>query len=350
MFICSIGGIIMELVRVFCPSCGGELNVQKGSDFIFCNYCGSKFAMPQNFNNKPDISNYLKLGDNAVAVGSYEEAIGFYNKVLEVEPNDYKALIGKAYAYFFTSNLAHPKLFEMESMFEEAYKKTPKEHKESAINEIKSYTLSACQSLFDMAKSHYHEFIGRGDSYNARVFDDFHHIANMVLVTIDAVLVLSSEHRLMNNQLCQLGINVLNSSPTFQASFRISKSQEYQNKINSDNSWLKNQQEKEKRIQQEKYWHEHPDEYRAYLDKLKREKEGLNNAIDKKVNELSKVSEDVKVKVNELRNEREKLGIFAVKRKNQIDSEIAIQEQRLAPLTNEINVMRNKLKNLNNQK
>lgn len=217
----------MELIKVVCPSCGGTLNIEPKSEFVFCNFCGNKFSIPKVSTNQPNIDNYMKLADSSVGTSTNEKAIDYYNKVLEIEPENYKAKIGVAFAAYFTSSLMSPHLLEMSVRFKDAYKTVPAKEKEAISTEIKSYTLTACRNFHSMALSHYKEFKGQVND----VQDEFHRWSVMVIMTIDSILSIKEGDKGISKALAEYGIYVLGQNNYFKPSYVREKVAEYQNYI-----------------------------------------------------------------------------------------------------------------------
>lgn len=83
-----------------CPQCGGDVELDENQEYGFCKYCGTKV---QNTNFKiikgkielvgnPTVDNYIKLAARYFDDGEYTEALDYYNKVLEIEPDNWKAI------------------------------------------------------------------------------------------------------------------------------------------------------------------------------------------------------------------------------------------------------------------
>ena len=83
-----------------CPQCGGDVELDDNQEYGFCKYCGTKV---QNTNFKiikgevkiagnPTVENYMKLGERYYGEGDYENALEYYNKALELEADNWKAV------------------------------------------------------------------------------------------------------------------------------------------------------------------------------------------------------------------------------------------------------------------
>ena len=225
---------MVELVKINCPSCGGELNITKGVDDIFCNYCGTKFALPKNIQQSPKIQNYLQLAKAADEASNQQESINYYNKVLELDPDNFQAWIGKGFSTFFTTTLLSPKLREMTSCFKKAYDSAPIEEKNNVAIEIKSNTLVATKVFFNNADSHYQHFAGlytdMGSISNNR--DEYVGWLLEIFTTIDEIVAIPENHELLNRRLLEYGIEVLkNNHGVFNSTFQSGKLRGYQSKI-----------------------------------------------------------------------------------------------------------------------
>jgi DNA-directed RNA polymerase subunit RPC12/RpoP len=112
-------------------------------------------------------------------------------------------------------------------------------------------------------------------------------------------------------------------------------------------------QEKEAQYMQEKYWKEHPEEYQSHLEKLKREKDrleenkrNLQNEINQKDTQLVGLEKNNYTEISKLKEKRSKLGIFARKEKKEIDYKIYALEAECNKFTKEIEKLRRELKDL----
>lgn len=85
----------MKLVKAKCPSCGADIEVDKNSDSTKCDYCGSKIIVEDAINinaieikNLPKLEGYLKNGDREYKNYDYEEALNYYNKAIDLDPDN----------------------------------------------------------------------------------------------------------------------------------------------------------------------------------------------------------------------------------------------------------------------
>lgn len=111
----------MPLVQAKCTNCGGVLEVDNSNDAAVCKYCGTPFIVEKAINNyiqnisvqNATIQNatinvqnggkeqYVGLAKNAYNSKNYKEAENYYNKVLEIDVNDYEAWLHKGLSVFY---------------------------------------------------------------------------------------------------------------------------------------------------------------------------------------------------------------------------------------------------------
>jgi tetratricopeptide (TPR) repeat protein len=144
-------------VAAKCPNCGGELQVPQDRNSVRCMYCSGDVVVRQAVlaasGGNPD--NWMKLGSAAAEAGNHQEAIANFNKVLEVDPNNWEAWLEKANSTGWLSNLSDCRIGEMVAHTRQALACTPKEKLQElkplaavAINEVaRAYNDMACKHL-----------------------------------------------------------------------------------------------------------------------------------------------------------------------------------------------------------
>lgn len=85
-----------NIVKIECPSCGGEISIDESKEFGFCMYCGTKIYIPNavqrikgtvSIDNSSQVHNLLLRVDEFVASGKLEEAKAYCNKILDIDIN-----------------------------------------------------------------------------------------------------------------------------------------------------------------------------------------------------------------------------------------------------------------------
>ena len=85
----------MDLKAARCPSCGGDLDIPEGVDFVECPYCGIDVKVRDLTSHELDIKTLLELAGHAYNSGNYSSALEYYDFILDKEPSNPYALLGK---------------------------------------------------------------------------------------------------------------------------------------------------------------------------------------------------------------------------------------------------------------
>ena len=104
-----------------CPQCGGDVELDENQQYGFCKYCGAKV---QNTNFKvikgevkivgnPTVQNFMKLAKRDFEDENYGEALENYNKVLDIEPDNWEAVYRRGICITKTTTLG---AFRMEDI------------------------------------------------------------------------------------------------------------------------------------------------------------------------------------------------------------------------------------------
>jgi len=102
-------------------------------------------------------------------------------------------------------------------------------------------------------------------------------------------------------------------------------------------------------LQKQKYWENHPEEYKSRLDEEKRIKLEFGEKIIKARKILSEkliYAEEINKNITELRKGHEKLGILAGSQKKAIDEKIKLLEKEYARNKDEFNEIKTQLQAL----
>lgn len=96
----------MKLVAAKCPSCGANIDVNPERKTTKCEYCNSKIVIEDaiakfkieisgevEIKNMPKLINYIKLGNRSYNDLEYKEALNYYTKALELDPDNYIAIL-----------------------------------------------------------------------------------------------------------------------------------------------------------------------------------------------------------------------------------------------------------------
>lgn len=112
----------MGFVAAKCTQCGANIEVDESKDAGICKYCGTAFVTEKAINNYNtyitnnydgatvniiggNVENLLELAEIAERAGNHTEANEYYSKILEIEPQNRKALFRKGYMACLVSNV-----------------------------------------------------------------------------------------------------------------------------------------------------------------------------------------------------------------------------------------------------
>lgn len=87
----------MEFIAAKCPNCAGDLRLPDDKKQVKCMYCGvDVLVQPAIKAAQANANSLLKLAKAAANAGNNGEAYEYFTRVLELEPENYLALLGKA--------------------------------------------------------------------------------------------------------------------------------------------------------------------------------------------------------------------------------------------------------------
>ena len=117
----------MELKAAICPNCGGDLRLPEDKKVLKCMYCGKDIIVSEAIEKAvgPAVENYLVIAKTALNARNYKEAYDYYNKILELNPMNHEAWLGKAESVGWQSTFAESKIPEMMANFENALRCCP---------------------------------------------------------------------------------------------------------------------------------------------------------------------------------------------------------------------------------
>ena len=157
--------------QLTCEMCGGTDLIKQDGVFV-CQSCGCKYSVEEakkmmiegnvdvsgstvKVDNSSNIENYLKLAENAYSANNNKEAENYSNKILEINPNYYKAWLIKGKAAGWQSTLNKSRIFESIECFEKAIDNVPeyeaaelKKEIAEEIAKLSKASLSLCCDIF----------------------------------------------------------------------------------------------------------------------------------------------------------------------------------------------------------
>lgn len=130
------------MAALVCDLCGGKLIMGAGG-IATCESCGMEHSADRmkekvqeikgtvRVDNSHMIENYFKMAENALDASNNEEADNYCNKIIEIDPLNYRAWFIKGKAVGWQSTLGNPRISETINAFTNALDNCPEEEKES---------------------------------------------------------------------------------------------------------------------------------------------------------------------------------------------------------------------------
>ena len=125
----------MTFVAAKCPQCGGDLQLDPEKETGFCMHCGSKIVVRDAIkavciDNSHMVDTWMEMGDLAAESGNNKEAYDYYTKVVEAQPNNWRAIFKRGKAAGWQSTLVNVRLMESATSFAKAINLAPWENNE----------------------------------------------------------------------------------------------------------------------------------------------------------------------------------------------------------------------------
>lgn len=151
----------MNLRTAKCPNCGGELQIASEIKTVICMYCDSQIMVQEAIENRIEamsgsITTWLELARSAASGGNSDEAIEYYNKILEVDENNVEAWLAKGEHIWAKSTLAHPRITDAISYLSKAINKS--NNNSEIIKKASEIFYNQITSLAKQSQQHQEEF------------------------------------------------------------------------------------------------------------------------------------------------------------------------------------------------
>lgn len=136
------------MAALVCDLCGGKLVMGAGGIAV-CDSCGMEHSADRmkekvqeikgtvRVDNSHMVENYLEMAESAKEAGNNAEAESYCNKVIEIEPTNYKAWMLKGEAVAWQSSLKDSRIDEGIAAFVKAINNAPDEAREDLVEEAK---------------------------------------------------------------------------------------------------------------------------------------------------------------------------------------------------------------------
>lgn len=172
--------------KLTCEMCGGTDLIKQDGVFV-CQTCGTKYSVEEakkmmiegkvdvsgstvKVDNSASIANYFKLAESAYGSDNQKEAENYCNKIIEIEPENYKAWLLKGKAAGWQSTLANVRIEETVNCFTKALDCAPDKEKNKIKKEASKEIEKLSSALISLSCSHFEEFVS--DSNTSSILDN----------------------------------------------------------------------------------------------------------------------------------------------------------------------------------
>ncbi len=160
--------------RLTCEMCGSTDLLKQDGVFV-CQTCGTKYSLEEakkmmvegtvdvsgstvKVDNSASIDNYYKIAESAYESSNQKEAENYCNKIIEIEPDNYRAWLLKGKAAGWQSTLANIRIEESVNCFTKAVDNAPEDDKDRVKKEASQEIESLSTALLTMCCNHFAEF------------------------------------------------------------------------------------------------------------------------------------------------------------------------------------------------
>lgn len=148
--------------RLTCEMCGGTDLVKQDGVFI-CQTCGTKYSVEEakkmmiegtvevvgtvKIDDSNKIENFMMMAQNAYVARNLTESENYCNRIIEIDPNNYKAWLLKGKAAGWQSTLGNLRIEESVVAFNKALDNTPEDVIEEVKDEVGEEIIRLCVAL-----------------------------------------------------------------------------------------------------------------------------------------------------------------------------------------------------------
>jgi len=142
-----------------CPNCGRELQIPEGKSRVTCTHCGRNILVKRRQKSTAiTIENLMDLAETASSSGNYQEAYSYYTEIVENEPQNYKAWLGKGEASGWLSSLHNLRLAETVTAVRKAIEYCPEEKRAELLDRSVNVINSIAIAYFNLSMQNFERF------------------------------------------------------------------------------------------------------------------------------------------------------------------------------------------------
>ncbi len=160
-----------------CELCGSNEFVKEDGFFV-CQHCHTKYSPEEakkimvegtvavKVDNTASIDNYLKMAESAYESSNKKETEEYCNKIIEIEPTNYKAWLLKGRAAGWQSTIANLRIEEAVNCFSKAIDNAPEEETESIKKEVVSEVNNLTMALMRLSCDNFANYASDDNATN----------------------------------------------------------------------------------------------------------------------------------------------------------------------------------------
>lgn len=184
--------------KIVCEMCGST-DLMKKDGVYECLNCGTKYSVEEakkmmiegkvdvsgskvKVDNSDKIDNYLMMAQNAYNTKNFKETENYCNKIIENEPNNYKAWLLKGKAAGWQSTLAKLRLEESVNAFNKALDNAPKSEEKKLKKEVGGEIEDLTTALMQLCCNNFAEFPSKQNENSIR--------ENVLIAQIHSIVLL----------------------------------------------------------------------------------------------------------------------------------------------------------------
>jgi DNA-directed RNA polymerase subunit RPC12/RpoP len=195
-----------------CPNCSGEMQIPLNMEKVKCMYCGGDILVQEavqkyhfeisgnvKLDRKAEIENYKKIGSREFEDGNFKDSFEYYTRVLEIDTEDFDALMYRGLSRAWQSTLINNELLDANKGAKRAleiYQNNgcTKEDLYLKIDLISSEIYKVIIAIFDLATRHYSE-----NHYGVQTAEEYWIHLLLCVESLEGIIELHSEEMTKEN-------------------------------------------------------------------------------------------------------------------------------------------------------
>jgi tetratricopeptide (TPR) repeat protein len=154
----------MSFKASVCPACQRDIQIPSDIPNPSCPYCGAAVGQ-EGAAPAATISTLMGMAKTAQTAGNSAEALSYFNRVLESDPTNSEAWIGKGKAAGWQTTLGNLRVSEMLVAFNHAVATANPEETESTLQAVTHEANHLIVTIYKMARDHMLEFVSLPNSW-----------------------------------------------------------------------------------------------------------------------------------------------------------------------------------------